>query len=195
MNKKIKVTIIMSLFTGIVLGTNLYSCIGLLKAEIGVNKNCGGCPPCQYSFKEERIAWEDEGVEKVEKVEVKNEKCQKGKASYYGPYDRYSRMKFHGRRTASGERYNMYGMTAAHRTLPFDTVVTVTRERYEPIKKVEVRINDRGPYKIYRNSNGKVKSIRPHPSRIIDLSYGAAEKMNMLGTGVVPVTICWEVEK
>lgn len=76
-----------------------------------------------------------------------------GIASWYGK-------KFHGRTTANGEKYDMYKLTAAHRKLPFNTLVTVTNLSNN--KQVQVRINDRGPY---------IKG------RIIDLSYGAKEKL------------------
>lgn len=84
-------------------------------------------------------------------------------ASWYGPY-------FHGRETANGERYNMYGMTAAHKTLPFNTRLKVTYKG----KTVVVRINDRGPY---------IKG------RDLDLSYGAAKRLGMTGAGVVTVRV------
>lgn len=80
-------------------------------------------------------------------------KTQHGKASWYGPG-------FHGRRTASGERYNMYAMTAAHRTLPFGTVVRVTNQKNG--KSVDLKINDRGPFK---------------KGRVIDLSKTANTKL------------------
>ncbi len=90
---------------------------------------------------------------------------EKGMASWYGnPY--------HGRKTANGERYDMYQMTAAHKTLPFGTVVRVIN--LENGKKVEVRINDRGPFK---------------KGRIIDLSYASAKKLDMIGPGVVKVKV------
>ena len=88
-----------------------------------------------------------------------------GNASWYGP-------KFHGRRTANGEKYNMNGITAAHKTLPFNSVVRVTNLRNG--KRVDVRINDRGPF---------IKG------RIIDLSRGAAKKIDMINDGVVPVKL------
>ena len=88
-----------------------------------------------------------------------------GKASWYGqPY--------HGRKTANGETYNMYALTAAHRTLPFNSIVLV--ERRDSQDKVEVRINDRGPFV---------------ETRVIDLSKGAASKIRMIRKGVVPVVI------
>jgi len=90
---------------------------------------------------------------------------QEGIASWYGP-------KYHGRQTASGEVFNQWDMTAAHRDLPFDTIVRVTNEKNG--QRVTVRINDRGPF------------IR---GRIIDLSRGAAEKIGMVRDGIVPVRV------
>jgi rare lipoprotein A len=90
---------------------------------------------------------------------------QRGLASWYGG-------KFHGRLTSNGERYNMYGRTAAHKTLPFDTYVRVTNLNNG--RKTLVRINDRGPF--------------VH-GRIIDLTYTAAHQLDMLEDGVVPVKI------
>ena len=90
----------------------------------------------------------------------------RGVASWYGK-------KFHGRRTSSQERYNMHAMTAAHKTLPLPTYVRVTNLRNN--KSVIVRVNDRGPF--------------VH-NRIIDLSYSAARKLDMIttGTSLVEVT-------
>ncbi|WP_281347184.1 septal ring lytic transglycosylase RlpA family protein [Thermosulfurimonas marina] len=90
---------------------------------------------------------------------------EEGLASWYGPG-------FHGRRTASGEIYNMYAFTAAHKTLPLGTYVLVTNLKNG--RRVVVRINDRGPFV---------------PGRIIDLSYAAARALNMVEDGVVPVRI------
>jgi rare lipoprotein A len=92
---------------------------------------------------------------------------QRGIASWYG-------QRFHGRRTASGERYDMHALTAAHPTLPFGTIVRV--RSLVNGREVDVRINDRGPY------------IR---KRIIDLSRGAAEALGLLeaGTGTKPVVL------
>jgi rare lipoprotein A len=92
-------------------------------------------------------------------------KYQVGKASYYGA-------EYHNKRTASGEKYNMNALTAAHRTLPFNTMVRV--ENLKNKKKVKVRINDRGP---------------TVEGRIIDLSRKAARKLGMIQDGVVPVRI------
>jgi rare lipoprotein A len=88
-----------------------------------------------------------------------------GIASWYGH-------PFHGRQTASGEIYNMYAMTAAHRTLPFGTQVRV--HDLENGRDVQVRINDRGPFV---------------EGRIIDLSFAAAQAMGMPGTALVRLEI------
>lgn len=90
---------------------------------------------------------------------------ERGLASWYGPG-------FHGKRAANGEVYDQDALTAAHRTLPFDTVVEV-RNR-DNGRRVEVRITDRGPF------------VR---GRIIDLSHAAAVQLDMLGPGVAPVEI------
>jgi rare lipoprotein A len=88
-----------------------------------------------------------------------------GMASWYG-------QPHHGRRAASGEVYNMHRLTAAHRTLPFHTIVRVHNKRNG--REVDVRINDRGPF---------VKG------RVIDLSYAAAKAIDMLKPGIVPVRL------
>ncbi|MEE4272882.1 MAG: septal ring lytic transglycosylase RlpA family protein [Thermoanaerobaculales bacterium] len=96
---------------------------------------------------------------------VERGKTEKGLASWYGePY--------HGRRTASGEIYDMHEMTAAHRTLEFGTVVKVTRR--DTGSDVKVRVNDRGPF---------IKG------RIIDLSFAAAKKIGLDIDGVAPVKV------
>jgi len=90
---------------------------------------------------------------------------QEGIASWYGPG-------FHGRRTASGEVYNQYDLTAAHQTLPHGTRVRVTNLAND--RFVLVRINDRGPFV---------------DDRIIDLSYTAARQIEMIGPGTAPVRV------
>ena len=85
-------------------------------------------------------------------------------ASWYGPG-------FHGRTTANGERYDQYGISAAHKTLPFGTRVRICNQW--TTQCVDVRINDRGPY---------------IAGRSFDLSYGAAQQIGMLQSGVVPIT-------
>lgn len=90
---------------------------------------------------------------------------QTGTASWYGK-------KFHGHLTSNGEIYDMYAMSAAHKNLPLPTYLKVTNN--SNAKSVIVRVNDRGPF---------------HQSRIIDLSYSAAYKLDMLKTGTADVTI------
>ena len=90
----------------------------------------------------------------------------KGVCSYYGK-------KFHGRLTASGEVFNMYGLSAAHKELPFGTIINV-KNLDSPGKNIQVKINDRGPF---------VKN------RILDLSYGAAKKLGIIGAGTANIEI------
>ncbi len=90
--------------------------------------------------------------------------AQRGKASWYGPG-------FHGRLTASGERFNTNAYTAAHKTLPFGTKVKVTNARTG--KSVVVRINDRGPY-----AHG----------RVIDLSKASAQSIGISGVGEITLS-------
>ena len=90
---------------------------------------------------------------------------QRGLASWYGK-------RFHGQKTASGETYDMYAMTAAHPILPIPSYARVTHVKSG--KQVIVRINDRGPF---------------HSGRVIDLSYAAAHRLGLLGTGSGEVAI------
>ncbi len=90
---------------------------------------------------------------------------ERGIASWYGS-------KFHGRRTSSGETYDMYAMTAAHKTLPLPTYVQVTNLKNG--RRVVLKVNDRGPF---------------HANRIIDLSYVAAAKLGMLKRGTAMVEV------
>jgi rare lipoprotein A len=90
---------------------------------------------------------------------------ERGLASWYGPG-------FHAERTSSGEPYDMYAMTAAHKTLPIPAYVRVTH--LENGRSVVVKVNDRGPFV---------------GDRIIDLSYTAAHKLGMIRSGTAPVEI------
>lgn len=92
-------------------------------------------------------------------------KVENGKASYYAD-------KFHGRATASGQKYDKNKMTAAHKTLPFGTVVRVTNTATG--KSVDVTVNDRGPFA---------------KGRIVDVSRAAAEKLGMVQAGVIDCTL------
>ena len=90
---------------------------------------------------------------------------ERGVASWYGS-------KFHGRRTSSGEQYDMYRMTAAHKALPLPSYVEV--RNLENGRRVTVRVNDRGPF---------------HDNRIIDLSYAAALKLGIVKEGTAFVEV------
>jgi len=91
--------------------------------------------------------------------------AQRGVASYYGDG-------FHGNLTANGETFDMYALTCAHLTLPFGTILRVTN--LDNDREVTVRVNDRGPYV---------------GGRIIDLSTGAAEDLDMLEAGIANVLL------
>jgi len=90
---------------------------------------------------------------------------ERGRASWYGP-------RFHGRRTASGETFNMHDLTAAHKTLPFGTRVRV--RNLANGQEVAVRINDRGPH------------VR---GRVIDLSRAAAQQIGLLQMGLATIVV------
>ena len=90
---------------------------------------------------------------------------EKGTASWYGK-------RFHGRRTSSGERFDMHAMTAAHKNLPLASLIQVTN--LENGRSAVVRVNDRGPF---------------HGNRVLDLSYAAATELDMLDKGMAKVKI------
>ena len=94
-----------------------------------------------------------------------NKTVYRGVSSYYGP-------KFHGKLTANGEIFDMYGVSAAHKGFPFNTMVRVTNENNG--KSLMIRINDRGPYV---------------DGRILDCSFGAAKKLGFVSEGTAPVKI------
>jgi len=112
-----------------------------------------------------RPALPSTGARQTPATATPDEYTEQGVASWYGP-------QFNGRRTSDGEVYDMYQLTAAHRTLPFNAVVRVTNLRNG--KQVNVRINDRGPFVA---------------NRIIDLSYSAAEAIGMVGPGTAEVRL------
>ena len=90
---------------------------------------------------------------------------QTGVASWYG-------RQFHGRKTASGETFDMNGLTAAHRSLPLNCYIRVTNK--DNGKSVVVKVNDRGPF---------------HGNRVLDLSYGAAKQLGVTSAGTATVSI------
>ncbi len=101
----------------------------------------------------------------VANSKVKHRKTMSGVSSFYAE-------DFHGKVTANGETYDMYGLTAAHKTLPFNTIVKVTN--LDNTKSLTLRINDRGPYA---------------KGRILDCSYGAAVKLEFVEHGTARVKI------
>jgi rare lipoprotein A len=105
------------------------------------------------------------GTTKINKSAAEDGTRQTGEASYYAD-------KFHGRKTANGETFDMNAMTAAHHSLPFGTLIKVTNTYNN--KSVQVRINDRGPF---------VKG------RILDVSYAAAKELDMIRSGVADVIL------
>ena len=121
-----------------------------------------GCATGRASRVDPRI---DSRVDPRVDAPVPNDSLVNGHASWYG-------RQHHGKRTASGETYDMNKLTAAHRTLPLGTRVLVTNR--DNGRTVEVRINDRGPFR--RN-------------RVLDLSYEAARQLGVVGEGVIPVTL------
>ncbi|WP_456342205.1 septal ring lytic transglycosylase RlpA family protein [Thermovibrio sp.] len=137
----------------------LFAGCGAPKRVVVVPKDTYKLPPskCKYTY---TVNGKRYCVRKNHKGFV-----QVGIASWYGPG-------FHGSRTASGEIYNMYKLTAAHKTLPLGTYVKVVN--LENGKSVIVKVNDRGPFV---------------EGRIIDLSYAAAKKIGMLKKGTARVKI------
>lgn len=110
----------------------------------------------------------DSYFEKGEKYKVLTSAAdykEKGIASWYGP-------DFHKLRTSSGEKYDMYAMTAAHKTLPLPTYVRV--RNLDNGREAVVKVNDRGPF---------------HGERLIDLSYGAANQLGVISKGTANVEI------
>ncbi len=152
-----------------------------------------GCVPSRYQYRQDRLpnGYRDFDAAKipnaVPRVEAKSKwgnapsyvvrgkryyvlksslgYKKRGIASYYG-------LKFHNYKTSNGEIYNMYGMTAANKVLPLPTYVKVTNLKNH--RWVIVRVNDRGPF---------------HINRIIDLSFAAAKKLDMIKTGTALVEV------
>ncbi len=120
---------------------------------------CYNCAPSA------RFSSNSSNNQKSTPTEYKEGEVLYGESSYYAD-------KFHGRETANGEIFDMYKKTAAHKTLPFNTMLEVTN--LENNQSVIVRVNDRGPYK---------------KDRILDISYGAAREIDMISSGVVKVRI------
>ena len=109
-------------------------------------------------------AYQSPSANVAKKTDETKSAQNKSIASWYGP-------RFHGKKTANGERYNMFAMTAAHKTLPLSSYAEVTNLKNH--RSIVVRINDRGPY---------------HGKRAIDLSYAAAKELDISGLGSVQIT-------
>jgi rare lipoprotein A len=135
----------------------------ILPTLVAVSLLLGACSSGQSSRRHDPMA----GLEENQRIKGPDGQTHElvGMASWYGE-------RFHGRQTASGERYDMYAMTAAHKTLPFGTMVRVTD--LETRKTVIVRITDRGPFTA---------------GRVVDLSYAAASEIGMIQAGVVRVRL------
>jgi len=120
--------------------------------------------PSQVGLKPTQRAYEVNG-KRYQPIPSADGYVEKGLASWYGK-------KFHGRKTSNGGTYDMYAMTAAHKTLPMNVHLKVTN--LDNGRSTVVRVNDRGPF------------VR---SRIIDLSYTAANELGVVGPGTAPVRI------
>lgn len=134
-----------------------------------IPRNVGEVPDA-VPQREERSAYGNPGSYEVygQRYEILRDARgfhERGYASWYGK-------KFHGKRTSSGDSYDMFAMTAAHKTLPIPAYARVTN--LSNGKSVVVKINDRGPF---------------HAGRIVDVSYAAAVRLEMLGHGSVPVEL------
>jgi rare lipoprotein A len=125
-----------------------------------------GCAPKVPQVKDpQRPAYTIRGKTYYPERTVRAGRTEQGVASWYGPG-------FHGKKTSSGEAYDMHAMTAAHTVLPLNTVVKVTN--LENRKEIVVRINDRGPFV---------------GDRVIDLSLAAAKELGMVRPGTAPVKV------
>ena len=100
-----------------------------------------------------------------------NSKINKSQKVFYGISSYYGQ-KFHGKLPANGEVFDMYGLTAAHKTLPLNTIIRVTNKAND--NSLIIRVNDRGPYV---------------GNRILDCSYGAALKLDFLNQGTAEIKI------
>ncbi|MGA7161498.1 MAG: septal ring lytic transglycosylase RlpA family protein [Bacteroidota bacterium] len=138
-----------------------FVCSGLIVCAFAAALLSSGCASSPRFTRERSSEQKPHGGES----ESKSLKTMEGVASYYAE-------DFNGKKTANGETYDMYKMTAAHRSLPFNTKVRVTN--LDNKRSIIVRINDRGPFKL---------------ERIIDLSLAAATQLGMKGTGTANVKL------
>ena len=148
---------------------SLFGAVLYLVAILFLLTNCTGVTPrprdgTKASLPKQSKPYQIDGVWYYPRADAAGFR-QSGLASWYGD-------PFHGRKTANGETYNMHGISAAHKTLPFNTVVNV--HNLDNGRNIRVRINDRGPF--VRN-------------RVIDLSYGAARQIGLVGPGTARVEL------
>lgn len=152
----LRLWLLAGLFSLVVAGVVVTFCTRTVLADVLLSRSAE-TPPAVTRPTPASLTPQEEAQQRGDKLH--------GVASWYGG-------KFNGRLTASGERYNMYAMTACHNTLPFGSIVRV--EDLKNHRSVVVRINDRGY--LYKG-------------RIIDLSYGAAKKLKMAKAGLAPVKL------
>ena len=133
----------------------------------GILFSCTPSPRYQSNYNKSKASKSKKFKKKSNKTSTfnKNKMVYKGISSYYGH-------KFHGKLTANGEVFDMYGLTAAHKEMPFNTIVRVTNKNNG--KSLIIRINDRGPY---------------IDGRILDCSFGTAKKLGFIKEGIAPVKI------
>ncbi len=143
------------------LGKNVWNCFLLFFLSVALS-SCASSP----RFTKERSAEPKYNPSKIPA------KSSSGKATVYKGIASYYAHDFHGKKTANGETFDMHQLTAAHRSFPFNTKVRVTN--LDNGKTCVVRVNDRGPFKL---------------ERIMDLSYGAAEVLDMMKTGTASVQL------
>lgn len=128
---------------------------------------CMSCSPRLASLtRQTGNSYEIKGVKYTTYKEAPVGSFEQGIASWYGPG-------FHGKKTASGEIYDMNALSAAHKTLPLGSIIHVVN--MDNSKEVIVRVNDRGPFS---------------KKRILDVSKGAAEKLGMIKSGVARIRYC-----
>jgi len=149
--------------SGRIFGTGL--CLG---AILFIFSSCSSVPPPQTGVPapspKQSKPYQIDGIWYFPRADADGFR-ESGLASWYGD-------PFHGRKTANGETYDMHGVSAAHKTLPFNTVVKV--RNLDNGREIQVRINDRGPF------------VR---DRVIDLSYGAAKQIGLVGPGTARVDL------
>tara|TARA_B100000945_G_C20422272_1_gene618648 strand:+ start:3557 stop:4048 length:492 start_codon:yes stop_codon:yes gene_type:complete len=139
----------------------------ILLIILGILFSCTPSPRYQANYNKSKTLKQKKIKKKSNKTSTfnKNKMVYTGISSYYGH-------KFHGKLTANGEVFDMYGLTAAHKEMPFNTIVRVTNKNNG--KSLIIRINDRGPY---------------IDGRILDCSFGTAKKLGFVKEGITAVKI------